>query len=90
MFDINNDGTISKDELIKILRANHMAGSDKEVAKKAETIMTQADADNDGVVSWGAFLRLVNTFLRRKGVILMIFCCNANLLPHPPFPPRYR
>ena len=54
MFDVSGDGVITKEELTKILRANHMAGSDKEVQKKAETILAQADTDGDGVVSWGA------------------------------------
>jgi len=53
---------VTKDELTKILRANHMAGSDKEVAKKAETILMQADADGDGVVSWDEFQIVAKRF----------------------------
>ena len=41
--------------LIKILKSNHMAGSDKEVMRKAETIMAQADKDGDGVVDLDEF-----------------------------------
>eukprot|EP00968_Pinguiococcus_pyrenoidosus_P021473 scaffold2801_cov266-Pinguiococcus_pyrenoidosus.AAC.2 len=41
LFDEDGNGVITKPELIKILKANHMAGSNAEVARKAETIMTQ-------------------------------------------------
>jgi len=53
IFDVNGDNTIDKGELIQILKANHMAGSDKEVEKKADTILRHADSNNDNVVSWG-------------------------------------
>ena len=49
-------------ELIKILKANHMASSDKEVMRKAETIMAQADKDGDGVVSFDEFVIVSKKF----------------------------
>lgn len=55
VFDEDGNGVITKQELIKILKANHMAQSDKEVMRKAETIMAQADKDGDGVVSYEEF-----------------------------------
>merc|ERR1712100_356336 len=45
VFDEDGNGVITKQELVKILRANHMASSDKEVMRKADTIMAQADKD---------------------------------------------
>jgi serine/threonine-protein phosphatase 2B regulatory subunit len=53
-FDLfaQGNGTIVKDELLKILMANHMATSEKEVAKKAETVLKQADNDGDGVITF--------------------------------------
>ena len=43
-------------------QANHMAGSDKEVMRKAETIMTQADKDGDGVISFDEFVIVSKKF----------------------------
>ena len=39
-----------------------MAGSDKEVMRKAETIMTQADKDGDGVISFDEFVIVSKKF----------------------------
>jgi Ca2+-binding EF-hand superfamily protein len=41
VFDEDGNGVITKQELLKILKANHMASSDSEVIRKAETIMMQ-------------------------------------------------
>ena len=62
IFDEDGNGVITKQELIKILKANHMAGSDKEVSRKAETIMAQADKDGDGVVSFDEFVIVSKKF----------------------------
>jgi len=62
LFDEDGNGVITKSELIKILKANHMAGSDAEVARKAETIMTQADKDGDGVVTFDEFVVVSKKF----------------------------
>eukprot|EP00942_MAST-04A_sp_MAST-4A-sp1_P011550 g11550.t1 len=62
VFDEDGNGVITKQELIKILKANHMASSDKEVMRKAETIMAQADKDGDGVVSFDAFVMVSKKF----------------------------
>jgi len=40
-FDEEGNGVITKAELLKILKANHMASHDAEVARKADTIMAQ-------------------------------------------------
>jgi hypothetical protein len=39
---IIGNGVITKTELLKILKSNHMASTDAEVARKADTIMAQA------------------------------------------------
>jgi hypothetical protein len=49
IIDHDGNGVITKAELLKILKANHMASHDSEVARKADTIMAQADKDGDGV-----------------------------------------
>ncbi len=41
VFDEDGNGVITKQELLKILKANHMASADSEVLRKAETIMLQ-------------------------------------------------
>jgi EF-hand domain pair len=55
-FDDEGNGVITKAELLKILKANHMASHDAEVARKADTIMAQADKDNDGVITFDEFV----------------------------------
>lgn len=56
VFDEDGNGAITKQELVKILKSNHMAGSDEEVMRKAETIMRQTDKDGDGVISFEEFV----------------------------------
>lgn len=56
VFDEDGNGAITKQELVKILKSNHMAGSDNEVLRKAETIMRQTDKDGDGVISFEEFV----------------------------------
>ena len=56
IFDEDGNGAITKQELVKILKANHMASTDKEVMRKAETIMAQADKDKDGVITFDEFV----------------------------------
>lgn len=62
LFDDDGNGVISKDELCKILKANHMAGKITEIARKAETIMAQADKDNDGVLSFEEYVEVSRKF----------------------------
>merc|ERR550537_617517 len=66
IFDEDGNGVITKGELTRILRANHMASCDAEVARKADTIMQQADKDGDGVVTFDEFVignRMFGNFL---------------------------
>ena len=62
LFDENNHGVITKSELIKVLKANHMAKSEAEVMRKAETIMSQADKRGDGVISFDEFVNVSKKF----------------------------
>ncbi|GMH46963.1 hypothetical protein TrLO_g2558 [Triparma laevis f. longispina] len=62
IFDEEGYGVITKGELIKILKANHMASSDSEVARKADIIMAQADKDGDGVVTFEEFVIVSKKF----------------------------
>ncbi|ETL49174.1 hypothetical protein F441_01367 [Phytophthora nicotianae CJ01A1] len=55
VFDEDGNGVITRQELMKILKANHMASSEAEVARKADTIMSQGDKDGDGVISFDEF-----------------------------------
>ena len=60
--DEDGNGVITKGELTRILRANHMASCDAEVARKADTIMQQADKDGDGVVTFDEFVIVSKKF----------------------------
>eukprot|EP01029_Cantina_marsupialis_P026351 TRINITY_DN705_c0_g1_i2.p1 TRINITY_DN705_c0_g1~~TRINITY_DN705_c0_g1_i2.p1 ORF type:complete len:247 (+),score=86.30 TRINITY_DN705_c0_g1_i2:894-1634(+) len=62
VFDEDGNGVITQEELVKILKANHMASSEREVLRKAETIMAQADKDGDGVISFEEFQIISNKF----------------------------
>jgi len=62
IFDEDGNGVITKGELTRILRANHMASSDAEVGRKADTIMQQADKDGDGVVTFDEFVIVSKKF----------------------------
>lgn len=68
-----------QDELIKILKANHMASSDKEVVKKAETILAQADKDGDGVINFDEFVLVSKRFPN-----ILYPSVSACLRTHPP------
>ena len=61
-YDEAGTGAISRAELMKILRANHMATHDIEVSRKADTIMAQADKDGDGVITFDEFVIVSKKF----------------------------
>merc|ERR1712023_535208 len=62
IFDEDGNGVITKGELTRILKANHMASVDSEVARKADTIMAQADKDGDGLVTFDEFVSVSKKF----------------------------
>ena len=61
-FDQDGNGVITKAELLKILKANHMASHDSEVSRKADTIIAQADKDSDGVITFDEFVIVSKKF----------------------------
>ena len=62
LFDEESNGVITKGELIKILKANHLAKVEAEVARKAETIMAQADKHGDGIITFEALMATSRKF----------------------------
>mmetsp|Transcript_21361 Transcript_21361/g.48519 ORF Transcript_21361/g.48519 Transcript_21361/m.48519 type:complete len:230 (-) Transcript_21361:35-724(-) len=62
IFDEGGNGLITKTELTTILKANHMASSDAEVARKVATIMAQGDKNGDGVISFEEFVIVSKKF----------------------------
>jgi Ca2+-binding EF-hand superfamily protein len=62
VFDIDHNGFISRDELLLMLKANHMALSDAQVAKKAAAIMRQADRDGDNRITFDEFRSACHRF----------------------------
>jgi len=62
IFDEDGNGVITKGELTKILKSNHLAANEAEVARKAETIMAQADKDGDGVITFDEFVIVSKKF----------------------------
>ena len=52
LYDTAGNSLITRQDLTRILRGTHLAGGEREVARKVETIMAQADKDRDGVVSY--------------------------------------
>ena len=57
-FDEDGNGVITQAELLNVLKANHMASHDAEVARKADTIMAQADKVCSVGASSSLFLHL--------------------------------
>jgi len=62
IFDEDGNGVITKGELTKILKSNHLATNEAEVARKSETIMAQADKDGDGVITFDEFVIVSKKF----------------------------
>lgn len=62
LHDEGSTGSITHRELVKILRANHMAKTEAEVARKAETIIAQCDKRNDGIITFDEFVVVSKKF----------------------------
>ena len=75
LHDEDNTGSITHKELVKILRANHLAQTEAEVSRKAETIIAQCDKRNDGTISYDEFVVVAKKFpnilfpAHQKGVL---------------------
>ncbi|DBA04666.1 TPA: hypothetical protein N0F65_012249 [Lagenidium giganteum] len=61
LFDDDHNGFITEEEMINILKANHMA-TPEQVKKKAQTIMKQADDNGDGKMSLEEFHVIAKKF----------------------------
>jgi len=62
VYDEEGNGVITKGELIQILKANHLATLEAEVARKAVTIMSQADRKGDGIITFDEFVIVSKKF----------------------------
>mmetsp|Transcript_23502 Transcript_23502/g.44658 ORF Transcript_23502/g.44658 Transcript_23502/m.44658 type:complete len:520 (-) Transcript_23502:100-1659(-) len=62
LYDEESTGSITHRELVKILRANHMAKTEAEVSRKAETIIAQCDKRNDGIITFDEFVVVSKKF----------------------------
>lgn len=62
IFDDDHNGFITEDELLNILKANHMMTDASQVKKKAQTIMRQADDNGDGKMSLDEFYVIAKKF----------------------------
>ena len=51
-----------EEELIEILKANHMVGNAAQVLKKAQTIMAQGDTDGSGEIDLEEFVVVAKKF----------------------------
>jgi hypothetical protein len=57
----NQEQIITKAELMRVLMSNHMALNEKEVVKKAETVLSQC-GDTEGVVSYDDYMKVAKRF----------------------------
>lgn len=62
IYDEENKNSINKEQLVRILMANHLASSEDEVQRKADTIMGQADKEGKGRLSFDDFAYISEKF----------------------------
>ena len=62
LHDTGNTNSITHRELIQILRANHMARTEAEVSRKAETILSQCSKRSDGRITYDEFVVVSHKF----------------------------
>lgn len=62
LYDSDRNGFITEEELIQVLKANHMATNEAQVIRKAKTIMRQADQNGDGKISPEEFMTIATKF----------------------------
>merc|ERR1711937_148747 len=62
LYDEDRNGFITEEELIQVLKANHMATNEAQVIRKAKTIMRQADQNGDGKISPEEFMTIATKF----------------------------
>jgi Ca2+-binding EF-hand superfamily protein len=62
MFDDDGNGELDREELTRIVMANHLVADPLIVKNKVETIMKQCDADGSGTVDRDEFIFLSKKF----------------------------
>jgi len=62
LFDEDGSGKISLAELMKIMKATHLASSAKQIQKKAEQILKNGDVDRDGMLSYEEFVNVCKAY----------------------------
>jgi Ca2+-binding EF-hand superfamily protein len=62
LFDEENTGSITRTELVRILQSNHLAKTEAEVVRKADTIMAQCKKGYDDVISFDDFVIVARKF----------------------------
>ena len=63
MYDLDNDGKISKDELLVVLQM--MVGSnitEEQLGSIADRTISEADQDNDGQIGFEDFVKVLSMF----------------------------
>lgn len=58
IYDEDGSGAISKDNLIKILKANYLAASETEIKRKADIIMIEGDKNGYGLIKFDDFIEV--------------------------------
>ena len=62
LYDEDKNGFLVMDELIKVLKANHLVSDNAAVARKAATIMKQVDKDGDNRLNMEEFQVIAQKF----------------------------
>lgn len=62
LFDMDNSGSIDREELIKILMATHMSTDPSQVESKVDAIMRQGDTDGSGELEVDDFHQVAERF----------------------------
>ena len=62
IFDEEDNGVIMRAEFLKMLKANHMASDDAEVAEITDIIMSLYDKDSDGVITFDDLVLVLKKF----------------------------
>ncbi len=62
LYDEDKNGFLVMDELVKVLKANHLATDESAVMRKAQTIMKQADKNGDNKINPEEFEAIAQKF----------------------------
>jgi hypothetical protein len=62
LFDQDGSGSLTTQELVQIIKANHLTTDDAAAKRKAATIMKQADKDGTGSIDLEEFVFVASRF----------------------------